>query len=340
MGSLFTLLLPILLFLRRSKRLWLAAGFSYVAFCVWGLTSANDRYLLAFLDIPIAFAAAALVRGWSLGKFAQLGLIPLVAIQFLWAVDAPLKHSEKSIRHAVTMMKKGYTSRGHETRFNHRARERSLNEQFPEDSVILGRYFKSLMGLDRTTLNTHPQIQTYVDFRKLKNPRDLWQICRDRGITHLLYPEGRRRPEYARNLILFDALVYQSKKRKKFSRHMIAEISIQPPSTPENYEVLLRGYRGYQDGLHRVSALSRRDRHTKKGPSRKALVPYSSRKLTFLYARADAVLHGNRRPKAKEVNLLNKTFKRVERFGKISVWLKRKQIVPELTIVKRKPQRR
>src|SRR5690606_19289192 len=123
------------------------------------------------------------------------------------------------------------------------------------DAVVLGRYYKSLLGFDRTTLNTHADIQTYIDFKNLRSLDDFWQICRDRGVTHLLYPDAERQPVRAHELVLFDALVEKSHEKRKMSGLVIAELPKDPPGHTEPFLVLVRGMREYQDGLYPVHLL-------------------------------------------------------------------------------------
>lgn len=321
MGSLFTLLLPLLLLLRGTRRLWFGFAFCYLAFFTWGMSNANDRYLLSFLSLLIGMSGALLVRGWHLGLMARIGMIALVAVQLMWGGDAPWVYADKRLDEAADLIKSGYSGRT-ERRLNYFGSAAALTAAFPEDALILGRYFKANLGFDRAMLNTHRPIQSYIDFRKLKNPRDLWQICKDRGVTHLLYPEGRRKPTVVQEIVLFDALAEISEDRKKVAGNVIVRLSDQPPVQTEKFKVLVKGIKEYQDGLFDVHALKIEDGRKIEAPVRtkRAL---TSKNVEKLLEKADAVyLRGNSLPGDKD-DVLEREFKRVERFGSLNVWLRK-----------------
>jgi len=319
MGSLFTLLLPTLLFLRPARRLWFATLYMYLAFLVWALTNANDRYLLSFLSVPIGISAALLVRAWSLGRFARLGLTGLVASQFVFATEAPFVYAEKRLEDAAGLIRRGYGRGSLQNRFPYHQSSQRLTGEFPPDAVILGRYFKANLGFDRTTLNTHRPIQSYINFSRLENPRDLWQICKDRGVTHLLYPESQRKPVAVQDAVLFDALSDISLDRKKVSGNVIVRLADQPPPNTRPFMVLVRGVRPYQDGLFPVKKLS------SDNPSEPASEPkleWNEDSAQEILDQADALyMRGTLR--GEEEALVESEFYRVEKFGSIGVWLRK-----------------
>ncbi len=321
MGAVFVLLMPALLLIGRSRRVWLATGYVYVVFSVWAMTSANDRYLLTILSLPIGLCMALIVRVADLGKLAQVGLSCLLGVQLLWGADVPLQYGGARFADAVSLVRAGYSGKTLEERLRHRKNEITVSASLPKDAVVLGRYYKSLLGFDRTTLNTHADIQTYIDFKNLRSLDDFWQICRDRGVTHLLYPDGERQPVRAHELVLFDALVEKSHEKKKMSGLVIAELPKEPPGHTEPFLVLVRGVREYQDGLYPVHLLSLDSRREqKKGP--KPLRPYRKENAEALLENASAVLLGGRKGTLDGASL-DDAFYRVERFRGLEVWLRK-----------------
>ena len=150
----------------------------------------------------------------------------------------------------------------------------------------------------------------------------MWQICKDRGVTHLLYPEGRRKPTVAQEIVLFDALAEISEDRKKVAGNVIVRLSDQPPAQTEKFKVLVKGIREYQDGLFDVHALKIEDGRKIEAPARtkRAL---TSKNVDKLLEKADAVyLRGSSLP-GDDDDVLEREFKRVERFGSLNVWLRK-----------------
>jgi hypothetical protein len=326
MGALFTLLLPVLLFLRRAGRIWLALLATYLAFLIWGLTNANDRYLLAFLTLPMGVAAALLVRSWEHGPLARLGTICLVAVQVVWGFDAPFFYGGQRLNDAVALLRSGYSGAKDEKRFPYRRSERQLSDSLPKDAVVLGRYYKDLVGIDRTMLNTHAPIQTYVDFAKLTSVRDFWQICHDRGITHLLYPDGQRQPVRAQEAVLFDALVEASEEKRRMHGVVIAELGDEPPAETGPFYVYVRGMREYDDGVYPVQKLGLDHRQPR---PKKPVVPWRPAKNTTregleeLFELSSALYVQTKVLRPDESALMNERFRKVESFGSVQVWLRK-----------------
>lgn len=324
MGSLFTLLLPTLLFLGRARRLWFGVVFCYWAFLTWALTSANDRYLLSILSLVAALTAALMVRVFQAGWLPRMALILLVGLQLLWNADVPFTYGSKALKQTMQLVSQGYSRPDDEKRFTYLERAQRLTREFPEDALILGRYYKELTGLDRATLNTHRNIQRYIPFGKLKSVHEFWEICVDRGVTHLMYPPGQRKPEWAQDIVLFDALAQYSERKRKKHGVVIAEISKTPPPLDEPLLVLTLGMLRYADGLHPVARLSIRDRdrpQRKRAPSQKWELERAQQLLDQAGA---ALILGPRRLGKKEQALLEKDFTRVERFGSTSVWVRKR----------------
>lgn len=322
MGALFTLLLPLLLFLRPGKRMWLACGVTYLAFLAWGLTNANDRYLLAFLSIPIGITQALLVRAWDLGWLARCGLVPLVLLQFAWGLDAPFHYGNRAIKNATTLINRSYTARDDDQLFDYRRQSQKLTQEFPKDAVVLGRYFKDLMGFDRTTLNTHRNIQKYIPLNRPANVREFWQLARDRGVTHLLYPTGKRKPPWAQDIVLFDALVEVSDNKRTKNGVVIAELSSTAPAATGPLWVLVLGVKEYQDGLYRVRHLSADERDSTKN-EKTTKRRFQTSRAEELLEQAGAVLLRGSKLRGAARRALDQDFKRVETFGSLGVYIRK-----------------
>jgi hypothetical protein len=99
-GSVFTLTLPCLLFVRGAWRIaWLYA----LALCgvfVWYLLILQERYLQAVLPWMACATAACLIRIWESGWVARLALAPLIGLQLVWGGTFPfLAPTTRSMTH-------------------------------------------------------------------------------------------------------------------------------------------------------------------------------------------------------------------------------------------------
>ncbi len=83
-GSLFTLCLAALPFLRGTRRLWGLYGLTHVGIFVWYWTHHQDRYLQTALPWMAAATAAVLALLWQRGGAVRVAACGLAALQIVW----------------------------------------------------------------------------------------------------------------------------------------------------------------------------------------------------------------------------------------------------------------
>lgn len=88
-GSLLTLSLPLLLFIRPRKRLFALLACTHVAIAVWYWMFHQDRYLQSYLPWMGAAVACIGIEVWRLGLAPRLAAVALVALQLAWGGDTP-----------------------------------------------------------------------------------------------------------------------------------------------------------------------------------------------------------------------------------------------------------
>ncbi|MBN2195114.1 MAG: hypothetical protein JW751_20015 [Polyangiaceae bacterium] len=325
MGSLFTLLLPVLPFVRRPRRALIAAAVSLLAFYVWAATAANDRYTLAFMTVPIGLTAALLVRGWELGWLARVGLSVVVGVQFLWSVDAPFVHGDRRLAAGVALLRAGHRGKVDDERLGERATARAITDATPPDARILARNYRSLLGLDRLVYSDVEAVQGAIRYRGLKNANGLYAQCVREGITHLIYPEGQRRPHSWNNTILFAELARHGRRLMKSGGVVLVELGREPPPATAPYLVLVRGLSEYSDGLYPVEALDIVDQVPRANrPDRNPLQALTAANAQELVGRASAIASTRDLPGGAQ-SRVERDFERFERFGSASVYLRRRR---------------
>ncbi len=325
MGALFSLLLPCALFVRRSRRIWYAGAVSAIALMVWLNTAPNDRYLLSFYDIAIAAAAALMVRVWELGWLARAALVPLVGVQLFWGGDAMLYYGSKRLRSAISLIEQGYSGRTIESRFTAYQTQQKITAATPPNAVILSRNYKSLLGLDRMVLSDIRDTQFYISYSGVRDENQLWRLLHDRGVTHLLYPDGRRPPVRLNNSVLFAELFqHNARNVKSFGGVVLGEMPLQAPPPSAPYLVLVRGLRSYPDGVYRVEQLDVDDRNPKGvSPRPKPETSYEDSDAEGLLQEVRAVALGSSgRLGGGAQSHLTSDFKQVERFKNYTLYLR------------------
>jgi hypothetical protein len=223
---------------------------------LWANTAANDRYLLAFYDGCIGMALALMVSVWELGWTARVGLVPLVGLQLIWGGDAMLFYGRKELEAALDLIGQGYGGNYDERRFRERTSQLEVTRATPKDAIIFARNYKGLLGLDRTVLSDIRAATNYTTYSGVKDARELYDMLKERGVTHLLYPPGTRKPARWNNIVLFDELfAHYTEHGRRFGKLRLAELAKVPPPRVGKYLVLVSGLREYPEGIYRVEQL-------------------------------------------------------------------------------------
>ncbi len=254
MGSLFSLLLPCALLVPRRRRLFFTVGIVTVAVMVWANTAANDRYMLGFYDLCIGSALALMVKVWDLGWVARVGLAPFVLLQLFWGGDAMLFYGKKQLDAGIALVNDGYSQQS-DARLNAKAMQQSLTLATPQNAVILARNYKGLLGLNRLVLSDIRSAQDYINYSNLKDARDFYDVLKARGVTHLLYPRGERRPGHWNNTLLFAEIFRRGPGAQKFGRVLLNELPTEAPPHTAPYLVLVSAQREYPDGIYKLEQL-------------------------------------------------------------------------------------
>ena len=253
-GSLFTLLLPLLLVLGRVPRLWLGAGVGFGAVFAWAFTYWLDRNLQTFLPLLAATTGALLVRGFELGALARLGLSLLVGLQLVWGADHAFSGRDR-IGSALELIASGADGVGR-ARYDSFLREYvALGRALPEDAVLLLHTHHLMLGIDRPVLLDWAGFQGLIDYRPLRTAREVHDKLRSVGVTHLAWlPDGPPAPTKQAD-VLFAALVAgREAESRSFGALRLLPLA-EPPPVHEPLSVLVFGVHGYANGLYPIDGL-------------------------------------------------------------------------------------
>lgn len=190
----------------------------------------------------------------ELGWLARLGLAPLVLLQLFWGGDAMFLYGKKQLDAGIALIVDGYSEQSYD-RLNAKGTQQQITQATPKNAVILSRNYKGLLGLDRLVISDIQASQDYISYSHLKDPREFYELLQRRGITHLLYPRGDRRPGRWNNTLLFAEIFRRSPSTKRFGKLMLGEMpkTAPPPSAP--YLVLVSAQREYPDGIYKLEQL-------------------------------------------------------------------------------------
>jgi hypothetical protein len=211
-GSLFTLLLPLVFWVRPRWRVLLLAGCVHVVIAVWFLTYPYDRYLQAILPWMAACVAALLAAAWRTGSAALRAVVALlVALQVIWGGDAYLLRSQEMLA-ALPLRALGPKTQEPQFARNPYPGEEltAIGARLPKGSLVVGHDFYQSLGVGVPTITDNPVWQGSIDYLALDSPAKVRKHWARLGGTHLLWPfqkEPRVPDDLARDTVFGRASV-------------------------------------------------------------------------------------------------------------------------------------
>jgi hypothetical protein len=259
-GSLFTLTLPCLAFVRGAKRVaWLYAMAMASVFC-WYLLNHYDRYLQATLPWMVAATAGCLVLIWRSGGVVRYAVVPLIALQLAWGSDVPFitTHNligDSPLRHTAKFLASGFEQqRG---RLNVYAPMPAIGREVPKDATLLIHDAILTLGTDRKWVaDLH---QSRISYGRLLNPKAIHQMLHEQlGVTHLAWPGNSiYRDTLAGDLAFAYYANNYTLKQRQVNGFTVADLPKQAPTEDKaDYDVAYFSCGSpYSSGMYHLSQL-------------------------------------------------------------------------------------
>ena len=234
-GPLFHLSLFWLPFVRRAARVWALVGATFVGLCYWYLLSHQERYLQPLVPWMAAVAAAGLLLAWQQrGAVAKGALAALVALEVVWGADSyffpHMMLADAPIRATASWISAGY--RDDLQRRQHFAEPlKSIGEGLPSGAKVLLHEQNPRIGLSAPVVMDMAQFQTGISYQDLRSPREVYDLYRSFGVTHVVYQEGfsLRADNLAGDLRFWQFALNVATKPKHYGKLIAAEIPTRPP---------------------------------------------------------------------------------------------------------------
>ena len=300
-GSLLTLSLPCLLFLRPRARLFALVAATQIAIAVWYWMFHQDRYLQAYLPWMAAIVACIAIEIWRAGVLPRLALVALVAAQLAWGGDAPFIPAHVmaggSPFHAALDLLSSSYRKAWKTRLEVFAPLDEIKARVGPDATVLLHEEHLHLGIGVSTVSDWIGWQGAVSYGRAPRPSQMYRLLRRLGVTHLAWTRTSR----AYDSMGGDLAFYNFVTRYAGPLGTVGgfTLSKMPDAAPDDSafrdEVLYLGCGAtYANGLYRLSAMTTTVLAT---PRSKADFPAPSRivtpadDLTPLLGRVDAVVH-------------------------------------------------
>jgi hypothetical protein len=259
-GSLFTLTLPCLLFLRGARRLWW--GYLWVMSVVfsWYILSHYDRYLQAVVPAMAAVTAACLTLCWQHGGLARTGVVLLVGTQVMWGSDVPFIRTHNQIfdsplRQVALFMASGFERKPNRLRMFEPLG--TVGKSLPEDAVVLAHDVGMILGIDRNWRTDRGQSK--FSYARLRSPAAIHAELLELGVTHLVWPDRSANTDsLAGDLAFFNYAARYTRHLPRVESYNLASLpAVAPDDSRSDYVVAHFGCgEVYRAGLYRLSQLT------------------------------------------------------------------------------------
>jgi hypothetical protein len=264
-GPLFTLSLTWLVFLRGAGRLWLLAAATQCGIFFWYFFSYFERYLQPLVPWMAAVVAGCIVliarRGWA----ARAALVGLLGLVLVWGGDAYfIPHwllKDSTIRVSASLLGAAYRGAA-DTRQNFRAPHKAIGEALPPDARVLLHEQQLRLGIARPIVQDFPGFQTRFSYEQMGSAREVYDLYRELGVTHLIWERKRasRVDSVAGALRFWQFATNHALGPRRFGNLMVAEMPAEPPPPPGPDHVERVAYlscdRVYAPGLYPLALMN------------------------------------------------------------------------------------
>jgi hypothetical protein len=206
-GSLFTLSLLAMPFLKGTRRLWALYGATHLGIFVWYWTHHQDRYLQAALPWMTAATVAVLALVWRQGLAARLAAGALVALQIVWGADVFFMPGHVFLgvpaRAAIDLISRG-PGKIEKDRFVYTDAFVGVGRSLPPASKVLIHEFHPHLGVNAPSVTDCPFHQGGISYLRTPTPRQVYDQLSGYGVTHLVYKTSQaREPDVLGGEIVF-----------------------------------------------------------------------------------------------------------------------------------------
>ncbi len=318
-GSLFTLTLPWLFFVRGRKPIGLATFVGFGAMFMWAMTFRVDRHLQPFVPLFAASTGALIARAWELGAFSRVGVATLVGAQLVYSGDVVAYSGTQRINASLDLIKSGYDGRA-KTRFdNYRKVFRDVGAALPKDALLVLHTYRPSLGINRRIYMDWAGQQGLISYEPLHNPREVFDLYRSLGITHVLLLPERPAPTKQEDAVFTSFIHRYGKGLRHFGGYDLVEMPKTAPPEDHPWRALSLGVPGYQDGIYPIESMNTPDalpEPVRKYPAPAEAVERSNAAIEQALGSVDVVFVGSGRAEEIAAHKLDTRFDHVTTYSR------------------------
>ncbi|HVZ89038.1 MAG TPA: hypothetical protein VHG72_18865 [Polyangia bacterium] len=260
-GSLFTLFLPCLLFVRTHVRLWVGYLGCMAAIVVWYVVNHRDRYIQAWLPCMVACTAAAMALVWQQRALrVRLAVVALVAAQIAWGSDVPFFPAQNLIGDSQIRAVAGFIASGFlntPNRLRVFGDEGLVGAALPKGAVLLVHERQTQLGFNARVVDD--QWQGRLSYGWLGSPAAIQREVSKLGVTHVVWEhsEASGWNSLASDLAFYGYALNYAIGQRHLGRFGMGRIPATVPDIPFNDRVLvLMCGNPIPDGVYHLRALA------------------------------------------------------------------------------------
>lgn len=262
-GFLFTLLIPCLLFLRGTRRIWAVVGGVHVAMVVWWFVHHYDRYLQGVMPLMAATTAATIVLIYRQGgQLARGALALLIGAQVVWGGDQYFYQTHAMVKspakRVLDLLDAGYR-KNYEERFDTQNSWVAIGRSVPKNALLLRHESHDHLGVGVRTLEDWMTYQYAISYGLLGSAAEVHALLKSLGVTHLQWftRSSRSWDSLAGDIRFFDFAINHTTDAKQVGRSTVATLPAAPPTREIGSKVLLLGCgrRSFASGIYELADL-------------------------------------------------------------------------------------
>jgi len=262
-GSLFTLLLAPLVFLRRTRTIWWLVAWIHLGLFAWYWTHHQDRYLQAIVPLMAAVTAAALVLIWhSSGWLVKTACSALVLLQVVWGGDVYFiqthSMSGSPVKAVLDLLKTGF-QKNYRERLEVDSRPNKISAYLPKGARVLLHEDHIALGMQAEVVHDFPLRQYGINYGTLANPRAVYNFLKGLGVSHIYRHASKFSgvDTVAGDIMFFHFATFYSVGTRNIGGVVLSEMPQTPPVEAFNDTVVVMSCgSGYREGSYRVRDLS------------------------------------------------------------------------------------
>lgn len=260
-GSLFTLCLPALLFLKGPRRVWALVFALHGSLLLWYLLAHQERYLVPLVPLMAGVVVVTLSLAWAQGTpLVRALVLTLITVQLAGTADVPFlpthrAHGESPLGRAVRALGAGFKHTRDEQLRDFQGFE-AVGAALPADALVLLHRNYLHLGIGRRVMTDNVPHTLGLDYATLGTPGAIRDRLAVLGVTHVGVTDATDQDSLAAELQFRAFVVLGTRPMPAVSGWRLAALDATVSETPAPFVLVAGCGKPLVDGLYSLGQLS------------------------------------------------------------------------------------